>query len=199
MVRQQVKINRAEELLGFEWKLLMSINESSRRITTSLFSYFISLNLAIYGGFAWVKVNTSINGDWKWILPVLLGVALLIFNISIFQIYLRNYLYANDNWKQVKIIRDYLSGNKEPKWRIEEFKNNHNDSYNGITHKTFVFILSLFTAISVVLPFFFGLFRTQIPLFDEMYILLVVIAIICFFALFINAQNKNPFLFWMKD
>ena len=91
--------NKVDDLLKLEWELLMSINESGRGITTFLLSYFITLNLAIYGGMAWVKFESTIGADWKWIVLVLLSLVLIILNLSIFQIYLRNTLFADSNWK----------------------------------------------------------------------------------------------------
>jgi hypothetical protein len=199
MAKQQVKINKADDLLRFEWQLLMSINESGRGITTSLLSYFITLNLGIYGGIAWVGYNAGFNQDWKWILLMLLGTILLILNISIFQIYLRNYLYASDNWKQVEKIRNFLINNKEPEWRIEEFKRSYKDPYKGLTHKTFSFVISFFTAASFSLLIIFIVSREGVAIKPEYILLFIIVFVITYSGLYINSQNKVPALIGMKD
>ncbi|MFA5887044.1 MAG: hypothetical protein WC863_04735 [Patescibacteria group bacterium] len=197
MSEQEEKRLKTVELLQIDWKTAMSINESSRTITTSLLSYFMTLNLATYGGIAWVA--KSIESEWRWFLLVVLCITLFILNISIYQLYLRNYLYAKDCWEQIVNIKKYLSGNEEPEWRTGKNKALHKDSYRGITHKIFSFILSLFSAISFGLPFFFGFIKDPICSFDVKYLFLFVLVGVFFLALSINAVKEQPFIFGMKD
>lgn len=168
-----------------EHALSLSRAESTDRITLSVLQYYISINLAVYGGLGWLLLNDNNLYFIKIICAVFLSAILFIVNVCLYNIYLRTYLLA------IKHERNEMA----------------NDVYRGITHKTISFALSLFCSLSFgifLIVWHVFLIRTDIifvPIVDFIASIIAsfVLVLLVFFSLFENSKNKvDPLLLGMR-
>ncbi|MCX5726966.1 MAG: hypothetical protein NT030_07345 [Candidatus Saganbacteria bacterium] len=167
--------------------LLISQAESTDRIITSILQYFVSINLASYAGLAWLYnlgEGVALFSN-KGILITLFSAIIILADMIIYHIYLRT------NCLAVKCSDDM----KEQKLYYEDIK----DKYLRLTHKTISFALSFF--FTIILFIFIVSLGDPMNIFNigKLNIYCLILPILIGVGLYINAMQKEPFLFGMND